>query len=159
MITMVARNRLKRNGAGSTDKSRLKRYWSDIELDVGSGTPAKVISMEDARKFGKNEYPATVIVPALEYAAKNKNSFAGNHFDNIAQFKKFVTSLEAGGTKAFVGEIYAEPWRMKEEGDIYAATLFVVDPTEGGFAEIVREHPDEFSKKDLAQNVWRVWWD
>lgn len=94
-------------------------------------------------------------------ANKSDAPFGGNRFGtNRAQALGLVRKLyEAGATCVQVGEIRAEPERIKEEGGPYSATLFVTGPAAklGAIQAVARGYgPDEL---DVKRGKLRMWWD
>ncbi len=120
--------------------------------------PIEMISMEKARKLGDDHSP-DIGVEAREYLNKNKNRygpFATNYFDK-EQAKKFIEALySAGAKKVIVTRILAEKERIRDEGDVYADTLCVINPTKDALIEVAKMRPEEIEKQ--GDHI-RLWWD
>ena len=120
----------------------------------------KIISMEEARQLG-DKFNTEEVVEAIEYFKKSKNSggFASDVFDMKESLQMVKELYEAGANKVYVGELYTEPYRIKDEGDIYAATLFVVvDKSKASKVKdvIIKYSPDEYN---IEKGIIRIWWD
>lgn len=130
----------------------------------GDWKKLKIVSMEKARVAPQRlSYPPTIGVEAKEYFSKSRNryGFASNVFGDITEARKFVETLyEAGAVKVVVTGIYNEPWRIRQEGDIYADTLLVTirPANQEKIIEIIKsKQPDELDW--VGQNTLRLWWD
>jgi len=62
---------------------------------------------------------------AKDWILRNNNPycFASNYWGEKTQLLEFVEQLLTLGATVEVGDIYNEPWRIKEEGGEYAETL------------------------------------
>jgi hypothetical protein len=115
-----------------------------------------------AKQMGKTRLAWKGTSEAESWLKKNNNPnpFAGNRFTK-AKALSLVENLKACRCKVEVAEILKEPWRLKEEGGPYSATLVVTCKTDQQVScvkpKIKSKRPDEFHL--LNGKKFRVWWD
>lgn len=113
------------------------------------------------------------LLEARQWLTQNNNPypFAGNRFGPAAQALRFVEQLyDAGAVKVQVASVYAEDWRIAQEGGPYADMLVVTLPTDAAQrhalfqmykAELEQELGPEAAAQawDAGQPTLRFWWD
>jgi len=109
------------------------------------------------------------VLEARTWLARNGNSaaLACNRFETSEQAQGFVEKLYLlGAVKVIIDNIYAEAFRIKEEGGPYADTLFVEVPKEPEkrerlFAVFNQEARREGGQahQDTGQRIVELWWD